>query len=98
MESLILPHQKIKSMLFGLDDLSNLLKLNLSHNRIEKIEGLNNCPFLEELNLEKNNISIIEGISHLVQLKKLELGMNKIYNLDGIGPIFFKIFTFFEFF
>jgi Leucine-rich repeat (LRR) protein len=30
--------------------------MNLGHNLIEKIEGLQNCKLLEELNLEKNKI------------------------------------------
>lgn len=49
---------KIKKIA-NLKDLVNLRSINLSHNLIEHIEGLDNCKLLEELNLEKNKISRI---------------------------------------
>jgi len=38
----------------GLTSLSKLRRLNLSFNRISKLEGLSNCQMLEFLELGKN--------------------------------------------
>ena len=79
--------QKIEN----LNGLVNLRLLKLSHNKIEKIENLEECVklgnifgfqlflifnILEELYLEKNYILKIENLSFLSRLKKLELGSN----------------------
>lgn len=52
--------------------------LDLSFNRITKIEGLDNLLNLKKLFLSSNKISKIENLNHLVNLKLLELGDNKI--------------------
>lgn len=52
--------------------------LNLSYNRISKIDNLTNNRDLNELLLASNNIKKIEGIDNLKNLKVLELGFNKI--------------------
>jgi protein phosphatase 1 regulatory subunit 7 len=52
--------------------------LDISFNRIPKIENLQNCIKLEKLFLVSNKISEIENISHLTSLTMLELGDNKI--------------------
>lgn len=52
--------------------------LNLSYNRILKIDNLPSNTDLQELLLASNNIKKIEGIENLKNLKNLELGFNKI--------------------
>lgn len=52
--------------------------LDLSFNRITKIEGLNNLLNLKKLFLCSNKISKIEHVNHLTNLTLLELGDNKI--------------------
>lgn len=52
--------------------------LNLSYNRITKIENLVENTSIEELHLSSNNIKKIEGLESLRILKVLELGFNNI--------------------
>lgn len=52
--------------------------LDLSFNRITKIEGLENLLKLKKLFLSSNKIHKIENVNHLVELTLLELGDNKI--------------------
>jgi len=52
--------------------------LDLSFNRIKKIENLNHLHKLRKLFLVNNKISEIEDISQLTQLSMLELGANRI--------------------
>jgi len=82
-EILILNHHKIKSIK-NLDELTNLRRLSLIDNLIDKIQGLECCKLLEELSLEKNRITKIEGINHLHYLKKLDLGSNKIRTIENL--------------
>lgn len=81
-EELTLAHMKLT--VIGLNALRSLKKLNLSNNKITKIEGLDNCVLLEELNLEHNKISVIENVGHLSQLKILDIGRNKIQAIAGL--------------
>ena len=46
----------------GIEELVHLRRLNLSYNRIEKIEHIQACKLLEELNLENNHISRITNL------------------------------------
>lgn len=52
--------------------------LDLSFNRIRKIEGLDALVKLRKLFLVSNKISKIENVSHLKELEMLELGDNRI--------------------
>lgn len=56
-------------VLKNLDLCKNLKILSLRQNLIEKIEGLDNCPFIEELELYDNKLKAIENISHLTNLR-----------------------------
>ena len=60
-----------------------LRKLDLSYNRIKKIEGLQELVTLEELYMCENRISVIEGLDTLVHLKVLELGGNSIREIGS---------------
>ena len=53
-------------------------QLDLSFNRLQKLEGLEALTKLKQLYLVNNKIGHIENIGHLTQLQLLELGDNKI--------------------
>jgi len=52
--------------------------LDLSFNRIKKIENINHLHKLKKLFLVNNKITEIEDISQLTELTMLELGANRI--------------------
>merc|ERR1712215_577869 len=52
--------------------------LDISHNRLRKIEGLENLPNLTRLYLVSNKIAKIENLESCTKLEMLELGDNKI--------------------
>ncbi len=61
-----------------------LKKLDLSNNKISKIEKLKNLLFLEEFLINNNNISQIEGLDDLTKLKELGLGSNLISKIEHL--------------
>ena len=76
----------------GLDGLVKLATLDLSYNRIQRMEGLGaaGLPSLRELYLANNRISAIEGLEGLDRLEVLELGSNqlrRIANLRHLGAL-----------
>jgi Leucine-rich repeat (LRR) protein len=90
-----LSYNIIQSMLF-LQDPSDQSKcacpelrtLNLSFNRISKIEGLKGCLQLIELNLQKNKIDKISGLNSLKRLKLLNLQNNCISDSEDNASCF----------
>jgi Leucine-rich repeat (LRR) protein len=50
-----------------------LRRLDLSHNQIAHIEGLEACAALEELSLSHNRVRRIQGLSSLHMLRRLDL-------------------------
>ena len=82
-----------------LDSLVNLETLDLSYNRIGKIEGLGNLRNLQRIYFVHNRISQIEGLGNLLRLEYLELGDNVIkvwfllvININLYLPVFFIIY------
>lgn len=79
----------------GLNKLTNLLTLNLEHNKISEIKGLDSLHKLGTLNLNNNQISEIKGIENLKSLINLRLANNPIPKnilddyggLDAVGTI-----------
>ena len=61
-----------------------LKELDLSHNQISKIEGLDSLVNLSTLILGSNQISKIEGLYTLVNLSELYLSTNKISKIEGL--------------
>lgn len=80
----IIRGKKTKHMLFlfqvisHLDTLVNLEVLDLSYNRIRKIEGLSALCNLKRIYLVHNKIEKIDGLEALTKLEVLELGDNRI--------------------
>lgn len=56
----------------------NLEILDLSYNRIRKLEGLSALRSLRRIYLVHNKIEAITGLDSLVKLELLELGDNRI--------------------
>ncbi|KAG1750138.1 L domain-like protein [Suillus lakei] len=68
----------------GLDQLADLEELYLSHNGVERLEGLENNTMLRTLDVGANFVPAIENISHLVSLEELWLNNNKITDLRAL--------------
>uniref|UniRef100_A0A183EFL0 Protein phosphatase 1 regulatory subunit 22 n=1 Tax=Gongylonema pulchrum TaxID=637853 RepID=A0A183EFL0_9BILA len=79
----------------NLDELVNLEYLDMSYNRIKKIEGLSGLVIsnldelvnLEYLDMSYNRIKKIEGLSGLVNLRRLYLVHNKIDEIAGLESL-----------
>lgn len=71
-----------------MDKLTNLTTLDLSHNRIERIENLQRNIRLVNLDLSHNVIDRIEGVSSLSSLCVLRLDYNRIGSIpDNLPPL-----------
>lgn len=82
---LVLTEQRITRM-EGLE-LPQLRDLQLHHNAITKIEGLDGCPRLQRLWLYGNRISVIENLEGVPGLRELFLQDNKISVVSGVGHL-----------
>lgn len=65
----------------NLETLVNLEEIDLSFNRIERIEGLGTPT---NLNLVHNKLVKIDNLKNLTALEYLELGDNKIKKIEGL--------------
>ena len=65
----------------------SVIGLNLSGNKITKIEGLDSLTNLTELYLSKNQISHIESLDRLTNLTKLYLFSNQISHIKGLDRL-----------
>jgi len=78
----------------GLTNLTKLINLNLSHNKITKIEGLENCLELCNLDVSHNFISDIkncEQLADLPSLKCVDFRNNQIEASNDLVPFFAKL-------
>lgn len=64
--------------------------LDLSSNKIKKIEGLDNLQELEMLLLAKNQISVIENMETLENLTLFNIAHNCIEQKDNVMIYFFQ--------
>jgi Leucine-rich repeat (LRR) protein len=67
-----LSSNKFQSLVNIGSGLSNIQRLNLSHNTIKSLQGLEKLIFLEKLDLSFNVITNMDEVEHLVKLKYLE--------------------------
>mmetsp|Transcript_3215 Transcript_3215/g.3484 ORF Transcript_3215/g.3484 Transcript_3215/m.3484 type:complete len:961 (-) Transcript_3215:55-2937(-) len=65
----------------------NLLKLDLSHNRITRITELHYFANLSEINLSHNMIESLQGLSQLLNLQALDIGHNRISSISELTHI-----------
>lgn len=63
---------------------TNLTWLDLSFNKIFRIEGLETLTRLTDLSLYANQIGVIEGLDPLSNLQVVSLGRNNIAKLEGV--------------
>nr|CEL75671.1 TPA: Leucine-rich repeat-containing protein 49 [Toxoplasma gondii VEG] len=63
------------------------LVLDLSFNKVRKIENLETAVKLVKLYLSSNKIQVIEGLETLTRLELLELGSNRIREIQGIATL-----------
>ena len=70
-----------------ISNLINLTKLNLSLNKISKIENLDNLTNLTYLRLDSNQISQLEGLDNLTNLKHISFAYNNIYKIEGLNNL-----------
>jgi Leucine-rich repeat (LRR) protein len=52
--------------------LSNIQRLNLSHNQLKSLQGLEQLQFLEKIDLSFNLLTFVDEVISLVKLKYLE--------------------------
>ncbi|XP_013403129.1 leucine-rich repeat and IQ domain-containing protein 1 [Lingula anatina] len=69
----------------NLKDLSNLLYLDISHNSLTSIHGLEGCSDLRYLNMSNNKITRIGGLGHLKRLHTLLLSHNQLISTRGLS-------------
>lgn len=65
-----------------IDRLVAITSLDLSWQRIERIESLELFSNLRELYIQHNSISVVEGLDHLVSLELLALSHNRIATVE----------------
>jgi internalin A len=66
---------------------TNLQYLDLSHNQISEINGLNELTQLQYLDLSHNQISEINGLSKLTQLLHLDLTNNRLSEIQSLNAL-----------
>ena len=78
----------------GLEELTLLVTLNLSHNRIKKIEGISTLTALKTLDVSHNIITDIENVKEITtcpSLTSLDLSNNYIEFSEEIVPFFSSV-------
>ncbi|KAK4883839.1 hypothetical protein RN001_000110 [Aquatica leii] len=76
----------IEKMDSALGTLTNVRKLSLSTNMIEKISGLNNLKHLKILSLGRNYIKSFAGLEPVAEtLEELWISYNSIEKVKGVG-------------
>lgn len=63
---------------------TTLKKLDLSFNRLTRLEHLDCLPSLRDLNLSYNRLTCLENLSKLPSLRVLVLDHNKLQRLEGL--------------
>jgi hypothetical protein len=83
-QQLYLGCNQIDHLSSQIGSLTNLRVLDLSDNRIQKIENLNRLTNLRVLNLKCNHITVMEGMENLSNLEELNLNINQIKKIEGL--------------
>ena len=65
----------------------SLVKLDVSHNSLDSLVGLDTCPSLLELNASFNALSTTLNLSGLPRLKDLRLAGNRIKAIEGLESL-----------
>jgi len=62
----------------------NVTEIDLSFNKIDRIQGLERCTALRKLTLIGNRLKRVEGLEHLESLEVLQLQENRIERVDDL--------------
>jgi Leucine-rich repeat (LRR) protein len=73
--------------LINVNKLRSIISLDLSRNRIKKIEGFDSLVSLQNLDLSYNRITKIEGLEKLISIQKLNLSNNQIRKIGGLEKL-----------
>ena len=73
------------SDLLSLSCLSGLEELYLSHNGVERVQGLERLTSLHTLDLSNNKIPVLEGISHLHALEECWMNDNRVSDFECVA-------------
>jgi hypothetical protein len=72
----------------GVEKLTQLKELELSHNKLTSVEGLEKLPQLRVLYLDYNKLTELpQGLEKLTQLTKLSLKNHQLTNLKGLEKL-----------
>ncbi len=82
-----LSNRKLNKIPELIENLSFLQTLNISHNKIRKIESIDNLKNLKSLNLHANIIEEISGLEKLSQLININLLGNQIKKIKGLDSL-----------
>ncbi|HAR64227.1 MAG: hypothetical protein DKM50_09455 [Candidatus Margulisiibacteriota bacterium] len=70
--------------LTGIDVCIHLVSLNLTHNKLEDVDILQNLVSLELLYLSENQIEDISFVSELVSLRELDISFNQVTDINPL--------------
>ncbi|EAG1723501.1 internalin [Listeria monocytogenes] len=71
----------------GVENLTNLTRLELFHNQISDVSPLSNLTSLDELSLSSNQISDVSPLSNLTNLSDLRLDSNQISDISPLSNL-----------
>ncbi|KAG2447532.1 hypothetical protein HYH02_007456 [Chlamydomonas schloesseri] len=80
-------HNRLERVGEGLNRLTLLKVLDLSHNRLVSVRGLERCANLRELRLAHNALRSLEPLAGLAQLQILDVGHNRLARLAGAASL-----------
>ncbi|KAG2425801.1 hypothetical protein HXX76_013426 [Chlamydomonas incerta] len=80
-------HNRLERVGEGLTSLTLLKVLDLSHNRLVSVRGLERCANLRELRLGHNSLRSLEPLAGLAQLQVLDVGHNRLAHLAGAASL-----------
>lgn len=70
-----------------LDVLANLVRLDLSHNRLQSVEALSNCKSLKWLSVASNELKSLHGVESLFNLTVLNGSRNQISSMKEVKAL-----------
>ncbi|CAL6075539.1 Conserved_hypothetical protein [Hexamita inflata] len=68
----------------GLDMIKNLVKVNLSSNKLQQVCELQNLVYIQELNLNDNLIGNINCLHKLINIQTFEIKNNKLFDVNVV--------------
>ncbi|MCJ1361773.1 hypothetical protein MMC16_000873 [Acarospora aff. strigata] len=80
-------YDNLLSHIKGLEELTNLISLDLSFNKIKHIKNVNHLRNLKDIYFVQNRIQKIEGLEGLEKLRNLELAANRIREIENLETL-----------